>query len=112
MDKFPLIFIMVCVFTACTGSKNMREKKRLDAWLSERQTMNRPDSVHRFTWEGGKGYLVTYPCCDRPEEIFDGDFNYLCAPWGGISGQGNGKCSETMRAGKNGELLFSGKQGD
>ena len=37
-------------------------------------------------------YLHMAPCCDQFNKAYDADGRYLCAPSGGFTGQGDGRC--------------------
>ena len=37
-------------------------------------------------------YLATAPCCDLFNGLYDREGRYVCAPTGGFSGAGDGKC--------------------
>ena len=37
-------------------------------------------------------YLFTPTCCDQFNPLYDADGRYICAPSGGFSGSGDGKC--------------------
>ncbi|CAF4247670.1 unnamed protein product, partial [Rotaria sordida] len=39
-------------------------------------------------------YLGTSNCCDQFDPLYDGECNYICAPSGGIRGDGDGKCTD------------------
>jgi len=37
-------------------------------------------------------YYITSDCCDQFNYLYDDKCNLICAPDGGLSGMGNGKC--------------------
>ncbi|MGB8357968.1 MAG: hypothetical protein WCD55_05055 [Bacteroidales bacterium] len=41
---------------------------------------------------GEKYYYIPPYCCDMFSELYDSDCNLICAPDGGFSGQGDGRC--------------------
>lgn len=49
-------------------------------------------TVVRYLSEGKPYYYVRSPCCDLHNHLYDSDGNYLCAPEGGFTGRGDGKC--------------------
>lgn len=51
-----------------------------------------PLSVSEYLYNGKKVYLFSMDCCDRYNELYDADCQYICSPSGGFSGGGDGKC--------------------
>jgi hypothetical protein len=49
-------------------------------------------SVYRYTNQGAEVYWVNPGCCDQFEVLYDSNCNYICAPSGGFTGKGDGKC--------------------
>lgn len=45
--------------------------------------------IRRFKWNGAMVYLVAAPCCDQFNVAYDSACNYLFAPSGGFTGQGD-----------------------
>jgi hypothetical protein len=62
----------------------------------ERRHISPPASVWRWEIEGESYYYVPPQCCDMPSELYDSDCNRICAPDGGITGQGDGRCPEGL----------------
>lgn len=42
---------------------------------------------------GSTAYLFVAPCCDQFNVLYDADGRRLCAPSGGITGRGDGRCA-------------------
>ncbi len=53
---------------------------------------NPPASVWKWEVDGQVYYYFTGDCCDQFNELYDSECNYVCAPDGGLSGQGDGQC--------------------
>lgn len=49
-------------------------------------------AVYRARYQGQNAYLLISPCCDMPNHLFDEAGVRLCAPSGGFTGRGDGKC--------------------
>ncbi|AWM33636.1 DUF6970 domain-containing protein [Hymenobacter nivis] len=62
--------------------------------------------VWQYTFRGQPVYLVTAPCCDQYETLYDACLNVLCAPGGGLSGQGDGRCPEFYRLAADRQLVW------
>lgn len=48
--------------------------------------------VYQYTNHGQIVFLVSPGCCDMFTELYDEECNYICAPSGGFTGKGDGKC--------------------
>ncbi|MBK8847742.1 MAG: hypothetical protein IPO27_14850 [Bacteroidetes bacterium] len=55
---------------------------------------NPPVSIYQYCYNGKKVFYVTSYCCDIPSELLDDNCNTLCYPDGGITGNGDGKCTD------------------
>ncbi|MFG6485069.1 DUF6970 domain-containing protein [Roseateles sp. BYS78W] len=42
--------------------------------------------------DGRLVYLSISPCCDMFNKLYDADGRFICAPSGGFTGQGDGRC--------------------
>jgi hypothetical protein len=51
--------------------------------------------VYRYENHGEEPvYLLSPGCCDMFTELYDENCNYICAPSGGFTGKGDGKCKD------------------
>ena len=52
--------------------------------------------IVRYTYDGESVYLFPFPteCCDRWQSVYDENGEFVCAPAGGISGQGDFQCPD------------------
>ncbi|TZF84154.1 hypothetical protein FW774_11630 [Pedobacter sp. BS3] len=55
---------------------------------------NPPAKVYEWDYNGTKYYYISAHCCDIPSQLFDKDCNLICAPDGGFTGKGDGKCPD------------------
>jgi len=53
---------------------------------------NPPQSIWQYEFAGKTVYYVPPQCCDMFGLLYDADGTYICAPDGGIDGQGDGLC--------------------
>lgn len=56
-----------------------------------------PDRVLSAQLEGRQYFYIPGACCDQFNGLYDESGQYLCAPDGGFSGRGDGKCSDASR---------------
>jgi hypothetical protein len=62
--------------------------------------------VTQYTYKGNTVYLVTGGCCDNYNYLFDHCGNVLCAASGGLSGVGDGRCTDFSSTATNPVLLW------
>ncbi|HEU4533571.1 MAG TPA: hypothetical protein VFS00_05615, partial [Polyangiaceae bacterium] len=53
-----------------------------------------------YSYKGDTVFFVPAPCCDHTSELYDSTGKLLCAPDGGITGRGDGKCKDFMTSRK------------
>lgn len=55
---------------------------------------NPPAEVTEYEMEGKRVFLFSSDCCDFFNTLVDAKCNYVCAPSGGFTGKGDGKCPD------------------
>jgi hypothetical protein len=61
--------------------------------ISQQPKYNPPATVYRYLYGDRYVYLFSSDCCDQYNYVYDKDCNVICAPSGGITGRGDGRCS-------------------
>ncbi|MGC4035367.1 MAG: hypothetical protein QM764_05345 [Chitinophagaceae bacterium] len=61
---------------------------------------NPPAEVKEYEYKNQRVFLFSSNCCDQFIMLYDGSCNYICAPSGGFTGKGDGKCSEFYKEAK------------
>jgi hypothetical protein len=59
-----------------------------------RTSTPQPKQISSYLYNGKTVYLVIPDCCDQYISLYDENCNFLCAPSGGFTGKGDGKCSD------------------
>jgi len=67
---------------------------------------NPPHSIWKYDYKGQTVYYVPQQCCDQPSTLYDVNGNLICAPDGGFSGQGDGRCTDFFQERKNEKLIW------
>ena len=67
-------------------------QSRIEA-IQQQPKFNPPATVYRYLYLEKYVYLFTSNCCDQYNYVYDKDCNVVCAPSGGITGKGDGRCS-------------------
>jgi len=65
-----------------------------------------PLFIHKYTYEDQIVYYVYSTCCDRYNYLVDTECGIICAPDGGISGAGDGRCPEFVYESRDCELVW------
>jgi hypothetical protein len=72
---------------------------------------NPPYAVWQYSYKGKKVYYLPPQCCDQYGELHDEAGKLLCAPDGGISGLGDGRCADFNKLKKDGLLIWQDPRG-
>ncbi len=62
--------------------------------IANEEPQHPPTEVWEWKTDGITYYYFTSGCCDRFNYLYDSNCNVVCAPDGGITGKGDGKCPE------------------
>jgi hypothetical protein len=112
MKKTILIIVMAASFASCkkNAAKPMGSTTggpcstpdtttpvcvlNIIANLQQQQPFNPRAVVNEYYYLGQRVFYVSSDCCDQYNSLYDAHCNILCAPDGGITGHGNGLCSD------------------
>ena len=100
--KNLLIFISLFILNASDCKSKKEAVKNTDnipeciqkkiAEFTQQKVTNPPIKVFSYTYNNETVYYVTAICCDVYSELYDKNCNRICAPDGGKTGKGDGKC--------------------
>lgn len=96
MKYLLLISLLPLLSASDCGKKNSFPaciKKIIDDGSKETPP-NLPEQVDEYRYQDKTVYLVTAPCCDHFNVVYDENCNQVCAASGGITGKGDGKCED------------------
>jgi hypothetical protein len=79
-------------YRACFSSTFIQNNSLLEIW--------------QYRYNGQIVYLTVADCCDRYNYLYDSNCKLICAPSGGFSGQGDGKCTDFADKAKDGVLVW------
>jgi uncharacterized protein DUF6970 len=66
-------------------------QEKIDA-IMQQPRFNPPASVYRYKYQQQYVYLFTSKCCDQYNYVYDRFCKLVCAPTGGVTGNGDGRC--------------------
>ena len=114
MNSFISICIVLISLFACeakskattTKDKTTEEgsipvclQKKIDS-IKAQPVWNPPAEVHEYEYDGRRVYSLSADCCDFFSTLYDKNCNYICAPSGGFTGKGDGKCKDFAASAK------------
>ena len=74
--------------------------------IQQQPKFNPPATVYRYLFQDKYVYLFSSNCCDQYNYVYDKDCKVICAPSGGMSGQGDGRCSNFSQMTSEGTLIW------
>ncbi len=107
-----MLFVVVLV-SLCGCAPSAPSQNDNPAWVNqliarfEREPVgNPPQSIYRYEYKGKIVYYVPQQCCDQFSTLYDEQGQVICAPDGGITGKGDGKCPDFRGEAKNERLIW------
>jgi hypothetical protein len=67
---------------------------------------NPPAEVNEYEYQGKRVYLFSSNCCDQWNVAYDKNCTAVCAPSGGFSGGGDGKCRDFFETARHTRLVW------
>lgn len=86
-------------FTAACILQKIDSLKKETVW-------NPPAEIYEYEYNGKKVYAISSNCCDFFNTVIDSDCKYVCAPSGGFTGRGDGKCADFFKVAKKLRLVW------
>jgi hypothetical protein len=110
MKKMTTLFIIIIALTLLMGScKKYDVLKGTPSCIRKiiRKNNKCLDKVYEYSFRGEAVYLfVPTNCPDALYNLYDKNCNLVCSPSGGISGNGDGKCSDFYQQSTNEKLVY------
>ena len=107
------LLTLVTVVVGCTPTESEDRPPVVDKLITELKggpKKNPPASIWKYNYKGLVVFYVPPSCCDLPSALYDSNGNFICAPDGGITGDGDGKCPDFIRARNEGLRLWVDKR--
>jgi hypothetical protein len=94
---FTLVIFLTIAAKKCKGGKEnsipVCIQQKVDQ-IKKEPKWNPPAEVHEYSYNGKRVFYFNSNCCDQYNIVYDENCNIVCAPGGGITGKGDGKCSD------------------
>jgi len=110
--KRSVVGITLAVLVAAACSSSLLTTEPVPGWLStklrefDRMGSNAPAFVARYDYQGRVVYYVAPRCCDIPSVLYDSAGTVVCAPDGGFTGGGDGRCPDFIAQRSNEKILW------
>jgi len=105
-----VIIFLSCFFKGCTiftpDSNNAGWIEQLIMKYKNEPVGNPPQSIWQYEYKGEIVYYVPPQCCDEYSTLYNENGEVICAPDGGLSGQGDGMCPDFFKDRKNEKLIW------
>ena len=93
---FTAMLLLILQSQSCNKERPVRVpgciQDKIEA-IQQFPKYNPPATVRRYLYRNNYVYLFSSDCCDQFNYVYDKNCAIICAPSGGISGKGDGRCS-------------------
>lgn len=94
--RILFIGLVLCIVIGCKKAKTDASvpnciTEKINAIL-KKQKGSGPGFVNEYIYENKRVFHFAPYCCDAYGEVVDENCNFICAPDGGITGKGDGRC--------------------
>jgi hypothetical protein len=107
--RISFLLITVLALSAISCHKNYTDYSCINskiAQIKSKARWNPPAEVNEYLYQGKTVFLFSADCCDQFYELYDENCNLLCAPSGGFTGNGDGKCPDFSTQAKHIRLVW------
>ena len=96
--RFLIIILLLLTVLSC-GKLNLKKEvpnciEKKIKQIKNEEVSNPPAQVWEWKTSGKTYYYISSDCCDDYNYLYDDHCNVVCAPDGGITGNGDGKCPD------------------
>jgi len=113
--KYAIIPLLgLLIFSTCEKGRKMPEipaciEEKIES-IKSNPVWNPPAKIWQFEYNGQTVYYIPQRCCDIPSVLLDENCNVICSPDGGLTGNGDGKCSDFFDKQTDGKLIWEDKR--
>lgn len=105
-----LMFVSMLLACGCSQSTQLHNPVWVDELIAKFQSDPvgyPPQSIYRYEYNGQTVYYVPPQCCDQYSTLYDINGNIICAPDGGLTGNGDGQCPDFFYESADGILIWN-----
>ena len=107
--RFLIIVVFVILMAGCSQTTQTGNPTWVDQLIEKYKSDpvgNPPQSIWRYEYNGQVVYYIPAQCCDMYSTLYDAGGNVMCAPDGGFTGKGDGKCADFFAERTNEQLVW------
>ena len=107
------LFSILLLFSACNKENSNKIPvciKEMIEGIKSENVWNPPAEIWRYKYNGQTVYYILPRCCDIPSILLDENCNTVCSPDGGITGRGDGSCSDFFDRRSDEKLIWKDKR--
>jgi hypothetical protein len=104
-----LLILLLVSLIGCTQSASNNNPgwvNNLVATYEKDPVGNPPQSIWQYEFKSQVVYYVPAQCCDQFSRLYDAAGDVICAPDGGFTGHGDGKCPDFFQLRTNEKLIW------
>lgn len=111
MKYFILLLAVPALLSENCGKKKKRAafpacvQQKIDSIVKEPR-WNPPAEVNEYSYKGERVFLFSSDCCDFFDVLVDESCNPICGPHGGITGRGDGNCTDFDKEAQHIQLIW------
>jgi hypothetical protein len=107
MSRKIILFVITVLFSCEKDIVTCNPPDDLPACLRKiTEQDNPPIEIWGYWYQNQIVYLAIGDCCDQYDQVYSSDCGLLCAPSGGFSGKGDGKCPDFYDKATKGTLVW------
>lgn len=111
MKRLLLFAFLVLSLFGCTGGTSPQNGNpdwvnRLISDFQSKSVGNPPQSIYSYEFNAEVVYYVPPQCCDQYSVLYNSKGEVICAPDGGFTGRGDGRCPDFLTTAKNKQLIW------
>jgi hypothetical protein len=113
MNRWIVLLLLFSATASGCAASPQAEPAWVDAKIKQLQSGppgNPPLSLWRYQYQGRTVYYLPPQCCDQYSELYDAKQNRICAPDGGMAGNGDGRCPDFYQKRSAQKLLWQDKR--
>ncbi len=107
---FTIVLSSVIATSTCNNKNNSSAIPRCIQMkietLQKAPVQNPAAIVISYIYNGSEVYHFNAPCCDQFSLLYDENCALICHPEGGITGNGDGKCSDFLASSTDRKILW------
>jgi hypothetical protein len=107
--RLVAIIAVIILLTGCSQSPQSGNPDWVDQLIKKIESEpvgNPPQSIWRYEFNSQVVYYVPAQCCDMYSTLYDATGNVICAPDGGLTGKGDGRCTDFYTHRTNEQLVW------